>query len=305
MKKYLLLLVMVFSLPLVFSDAPPALPMEIWGEATIDGGSASDGLNVEAVIDGQNYAQYSVTEDGYYDVIITGLDKPLTYNNDSDCSTHWGNGEACVQCTQDVDCVEGPQDEENVKISIDGDDAEETFSLERGSILNEDVTVIVIVVFTKDLPMGWNLFSLPLNVGAASLSDVLISINGNYTIVWTIVDGNWKSSTSKISPITTIEPDKGYLIHMNATDTLELEGTPVNGTIISTIPIWNTVGYPSLIDRLITGVLAGLDYEIVWTLVNGNWKSSTSKINPITMMQSGYGYLLSTQVGGNYTVNND
>ena len=172
----------------------------------------------------------------------------------------------------------------------------------------QDTQIVTITVnehydfFSRELQEGWRLFSVPLNVGTTSLPDVLSSIEESYDIVWTIVDGNWKSSTSKISPITTIELDNGYLIHMNATDTLELEGTPVNGTIISTIPIWNTVGYPSLTDKLITEVLTGLDYDIVWTLVNDNWKSSTSKINPITMMQSGYGYLLSTQTGGDYTI---
>ena len=90
---------------------------------------------------------------------------------------------------------------------------------------------------------------------------------------------------------------------MNSVDILEISGAQLDSTEIATVPTWNTVGYPSMGEQSIENVLNGLDYEVVWTIIEGSWKSSDSGIDPITTMIPGQGYILATKTGGSYTVN--
>jgi hypothetical protein len=315
MRVILIPLVLLVILPIVFSESPPALPMELWGLAYQDGNLVSDGLNISATINGKNFAQGSVTSGGYYDTIITDLDRPLTYNSDPTCAAHWASGSACVTCTpcsgancllgyNESTCIEGPADGSNVTVKIGVNNANSIFSLQSGSISNNNLIIVTLVLFSKNLSRGWNMVSIPLQIENDSISSVFSSINGSYDIIWTIVNGDWKSSTSRLGPITAIASDKGYLIFINKNSTLALQGAPFGSKTISTSPVWNTVGYPSQNPMSISSALSGLNYNIVWTIVNGDWKSSTSRLGPITTMYPGEGYLLSTQTGGNYTINN-
>lgn len=133
MKKYLILLgIIIVFCQFVLSESPPAIPMNVWGEATVDGSPVGDGLIVNAMIDGVDYAQASVTQGGGYDVILINGDRPLTYNDDPTCAAHWAADEACVQCTvgygpdhpgyENEYCIEGPEDGEIVSIKIDGNE---------------------------------------------------------------------------------------------------------------------------------------------------------------------------------------
>jgi len=114
-----LIVLVLFSMSVFASvdSAPPAIPSEYWGTVTLDGAPAGDGLAVTAEVGGTDYAQASTTSSGYYNVILVGGDRPLTYNDDPDCLNH--PGEACIPCVQDTsDCIEGPQDNSDVKIKI-------------------------------------------------------------------------------------------------------------------------------------------------------------------------------------------
>lgn len=99
-------------------DAPPALPSEFWGILTQNGNPVPDALTVTAEVDGMDYAQPASTLNGKYDVFLVGGDRELTYFTDQDCSIHWGAGEACVPCSGEADCIEGPQDGALVKIKV-------------------------------------------------------------------------------------------------------------------------------------------------------------------------------------------
>lgn len=100
-------------------DAPPALPSEFWGDLTQNGAPVPDGLSVTAEVDGVNYAQVSVTSGGMYDVILVDGDRELTYFADQDCSVHLAASQACVPCSGEEDCIEGPQDADLIKIKVD------------------------------------------------------------------------------------------------------------------------------------------------------------------------------------------
>lgn len=101
-------------------DAPPALPTEFWGDLTQNGAAVPDGLEVTAEVDGVNCAQSSFTSNGMYDVMLVNGDRELTYFDDQDCSTHWAASEACVPCSGEADCIEGPKDDDFIKIFLDG-----------------------------------------------------------------------------------------------------------------------------------------------------------------------------------------
>ena len=285
---------LLFLIPFVFSEAPPALPMEIWGLASEDGNPVTDGLSVEASINGQNYARVSVTDSGYYDVIISGLDRPLTYIDDPNCATHWGAGDACVQCsTNPIDsdyCIEGPQEGDAIGIEIDGSEVEQNFALSSGSIVNQDVTIVTIVIFTKDLVPGWNLFSLPVQPAGTSIDEVLSSIAGKYSIVWSTDNGVWQSNKDFFGALTTVTPDKSYRIYMNSAGTLSVSGNKIDYQVITVSPGWNLIGYPSLSVRDLSSVLAGKDYGIVWTTDNGVWQSDKDFFGALTQFNPGQGY---------------
>lgn len=101
-------------------DAPPAIPAQYWGSVTMNGVLATDGLTVEALVNGINYAQAFQTLNGYYNVILVGGDRELTYEGDPTCAVHWVAEQACVPCDPETpgDCVEGPQDGADIMIKI-------------------------------------------------------------------------------------------------------------------------------------------------------------------------------------------
>lgn len=122
----LILLVLCCGLVSAVDNAPPALPMEIWGTATMDGAPASDGLAVTAEIDGVDHAQVSTTSGGNYDIIIAGGDHELTNLSDPTCAIAWGAGNACIPCSTnpaDPDyCIDGPTNGKQVKVKVGTDD---------------------------------------------------------------------------------------------------------------------------------------------------------------------------------------
>jgi len=117
----ILCLLLALSVVSASDNAPPAMPSEYWGNVTVDGALVSGGLSVVGYVKSISYGfMDSGTANGYYDIILTGGDRPLTYNNDRDCSTHYSAGEACVPCNDESDCIEGPQDDDAILINVDG-----------------------------------------------------------------------------------------------------------------------------------------------------------------------------------------
>ena len=115
-----ILLVLISGFACASDDAPPEIPAQYWGLITLNGGAAGNGLAVTAEVGGINRAQSSLTSGGYYNVILTGGDKSLTYDSDRTCATHWAAGQACVPCTSTADCIEGPQDGADIMIKVSG-----------------------------------------------------------------------------------------------------------------------------------------------------------------------------------------
>jgi hypothetical protein len=315
MKICVLVFILMICMPFALSESPPALPMEIWGQATENGNPVADGRNVTALINGINYAQPSATQAGYYDVIITNLDRPLTYNNDPTCATHWAGQEACAPCTvcsgancvlgyNASTCIEGPTDNSQVTLKIGNNTVNQTFFIQNGSINNNDVIILTIIVFTKDLVAGWNMFSIPIQPNTTNLTQILSSMAGKYDIVWTTNAGVWQSTKNFFSPLVTITPDKSYQIYMNTAGKLNISGTMINSTTITVVTGWNLIGYPSLDIRNINATLAGKNYSIVWTTNAGVWQSTKNFFNPLVNFTAGNGYRIYANQPFSYTITN-
>ena len=134
--------ILVSSFSVCASDnAPPAIPSEYWGSVTMNGVLAANGLIVEALVNGINYAQPSQTLNGYYNIILIGGDRELTYEGDPTCAVHWGAGQACVPCDLGIpgDCVEGPQDGADIMVKINNIGNMPWLDWEAGSSKQEDI----------------------------------------------------------------------------------------------------------------------------------------------------------------------
>jgi len=288
-----LILLSIFS-AFVFADAPPPIPTEYWGRLMIDGQPAPDGTEVK-YWNGEEWT-ITTTVDGWYNLILTGGDSPLTYNDDPDCSTHWANQEACIPCTQDVDCVEGPNQGDTVQMLVD----DKPVSITWGTDASGDETVITTYHFVP----GWNLFSLPALPKNTSIDYVLLPIQGKYSVLWTMINGNWKSSVQPFSPLTDFEIDKSYYIYITDPNPVDLaiEGNLQDSTTINLVSGWNLAGYPKDTSEAISTTLSGVTYDVVWTLINGAWKSSVQPFSPLVNFMPGGGYFVYTDTPGSYEV---
>ena len=291
-----LIMLSIFSSFVFASNAPPPIPTEYWGRLMIDGSPAPDGTEVK-YFDGTDWI-ITTTVDGWYTIIMTGGDSDLTFNDDHDCTAHWNAGEACIPCTQNVDCIEGPQTGNAVTIYLGNTPASVTW----GDDTSSDESIMATLHFTP----GWNLFSFPALPNNPSLSFVLLPIDGKYSSVWTKLGGVWKSSTQPFAPLTSFDLDKSYYIYINSSGLVDLgiQGVPQPQTTINLISGWNLVGYPKYTSSLITDILSGVTYDIGWTKVNGIWKSSTQPFSPITQFEPGRGYFIYTDTSGSYDVTN-
>ncbi len=105
---------------------------------------------------------------------------------------------------------------------------------------------LALVKFEKELAVGWNLFSLPIQPENTELNDVLGSVQGKYNYVWTTPQGgSWKSNKQRFGRLTTIEPRKGYMIEMVASGKLEVAGAPDLPTMRFDLKSgWNLISFP-------------------------------------------------------------
>ncbi len=170
------------------------------------------------------------------------------------------------------------------------------------SVTDGDVYVNPLRTVDISLTQGWNVFSLSVEPEDTSIGSVLASISGSYDIVWTTINGVPYSNTGRF-PIIEIMPERSYLILMNTADILTVQGFEPKSKAVQFASGWNLLGYPSMSNRLITDVLSGIDYDIVWTTVNGIPYSDKGRF-PITDMVTGNGYLVRMNLVGSYDIVN-
>jgi len=177
--------------------AVPQQSHKFWGDVTIDGAPATDGILVEAKIAGITY-ESELTIDGKYgwtlsDLFYVPADDP------------------------DIVGVEGGVNGDTVEFYVGGILAT-THLFAVGGIMNLDLAITT-TVYELQLYEGWNLIGIPFIPEDPSIDTILYNILGYLESVWTYdgETGYWSSySPYAPSDLTEILAGKGYWIKVSA-----------------------------------------------------------------------------------------
>ena len=153
------------------------------------------------------------------------------------------------------------------------------------------------------LVLGWNLISIPLQPTNTSIYNVLSSISGNFTSVWTYSSSSWQrydlQGPAFLNNLATMEAGKGYWININQGDTLEVSGaSPPTST--SLINGWNLVGYNSQTSKSIADATTSIsgNFSSVWAYSSGSWQrydlQGPAFLNNLNTMEAGKGYWINS-----------
>ena len=162
-----------------------------------------------------------------------------------------------------------------------------------------DVIVYEVTVepdtFTKSLPLGWNLISLPLTPLDSSTGAVL----GNATIVYEAV--NSYNATSKLfETATTMAPGTGYFVHVTTAGNWVYEGTSVSSTSPGLKSGLNMIGVPNC-TMSVGAAMGSADYRYVarWNADDQKYEvynpSAPDVFHGFTEMTAGEGYFVSAK----------
>jgi hypothetical protein len=149
--------------------------------------------------------------------------------------------------------------------------------------------------FTKSLPIGWNLISLPLTPLDSSTGAVL----GNDTIAYNAVK-QYDATTKTFADATTMAPGTGYFVHVTTAGDWVYEGTPETSTSPGLKAGLNMIGVPNC-TMSVSGAMGTADYRYV-----ARWNADDQKFevyNPnapsafygFTEMTAGEGYFVSAK----------
>lgn len=141
---------------------------------------------------------------------------------------------------------------------------------------------IDIEIFSILLNSGWNLLSIPLGLNNKTLAYALTSIDGNYTDVFSYLDG-W----IKLEDSSTVNETMGFWINMINQDTFVVKGTTAS-TSIQLNNGWNLVGYPYLQEKNVSELFENntvYSYNISWSSYIPN-----RTFNSLQTLNPGYGY---------------
>lgn len=198
----MLVLLSTVSTSLVF--AVPSMPHKFWGDVTVDGVAAVDGLSVEAKINGVTYLS-TVTADGRY-----GWSPMFNVPGDD----------------MDTVAIEGGVAGDDILFYVDGTYAATHVFAAGGS--NSLDLAIISSGYELLLYEGWNLIGIPGEPTDPSIAVMLASIIDDIESVWTYngETGFWSSySPGAPSDLSEMVGGKGYWIKMTADAVWELNLT--------------------------------------------------------------------------------
>ena len=196
----LLITIMLFSAVRAF--AVPPMPHQFYGDVYIDGLLASDGILVEAKIDGITYLSTTTLggQYGYTPTFLVPADDPDTPEK------------------------EGGVSGDLVELYLDSTYAGSSAFYENGGVtwLEIDVTTVYELMLFE----GWNLIGIPFIPEDTSIEVVLYDIMSYVESVWTYDahTGTWLSySPYAPSDLTEIQDGKGYWIKMTTNYLWEID----------------------------------------------------------------------------------
>jgi len=170
------------------------------------------------------------------------------------------------------------------------------------------------------LHAGANLVSVPLITSSTVLTQVLSSVDGNYTKVFAYdatPPAGWKSYDVSLPPwansLQNIDRTMGFWIYMNSADTLSVTGDMPTSTNIPLYTGANLVGFPRSNPQAVTDALASIagKYTKVFeydATPPAGWKSYDVSLpgwaNSLQQMRPGYGYWIYVTENCTLTVSN-
>ena len=157
-----------------------------------------------------------------------------------------------------------------------------------------------VVTFTKSLPEGWNLISLPLTATDNSVGTVLSGVTQNAV-------KRYDATSKQFEDAATMDPGIGYFVHATSASTWSYQGTSVSSTSPGLTSGLNMIGAPNCTMSVDTA-MGSADYRYVarWDAAAQEYEvynpSAPSAFHGFTEMIAGEGYFVSAKTDGALTV---
>jgi hypothetical protein len=186
--------------------------------------------------------------------------------------------------------------------------------MDLGNVESSPIVLVGEAIQEIFLYAGWNLVSIYLQIPDTDILSVLASIDGLYSSVSTYdADmARWMQYNPDgpdfLNDLDTIEPGRGYFIHMLTDATLTVTGEQIANTTIVLRPGQNLVGYNSSRPQLREDVQLPVECISIWTYdaASGIWlrhaTSGPNTHNHLTELEPGKGYTIYVSDDTTWTV---
>ena len=151
--------------------------------------------------------------------------------------------------------------------------------------------------FTKSLPAGWNLISLPLTPTDNSVSAVLLGVSQNAVKSYNV-------TTHQFENATTMDPGTGYFVHVTTAGTWSYEGTAYESMTTSLSHGLNMVGWTNTSADLpgaLDSISGSYRYVAHWDATSQSYEvyepNAPAVFNDFTTMERGEGYFIAATSG--------
>ena len=151
--------------------------------------------------------------------------------------------------------------------------------------------------FTKTLPEGWNLISLPLTPTDNNVSAVLLGVSQNAV-------KRYDATTKTFADVTTMDPGTGYFVHVITAGTWSYEGTAYESMTTSLSQGLNMVGWTNTSAALpdaLSSIADSYRYVAHWDATSQSYEvyepNAPAVFNDITTMERGEGYFIAATAG--------
>ena len=146
--------------------------------------------------------------------------------------------------------------------------------------------------FTKSLPDGWNLISLPLTPTDNSVSTVLFGVSQDAV-------KSYNAATHQFEDATTMDPGIGYFVNVTAAGTWEYEGDAYTSMAVSLSQGLNMVGWTNTsadIPGALSSIYGNYRYVARWDASSQSYEvylpGAPAVFNDFTTMERGEGYFI-------------
>ena len=167
-------------------------------------------------------------------------------------------------------------------------------------LINGTFTCGAIQTFSKELPAGWNLISLPFGPTDDSTSAVLSTVTYNAV-------KQYNAATKQFEDATIMDPGTGYFVHVTTASTWEYIGTPESSTTTQLESGLNMMGVPNCA-KSVSDVMGSTDYRYAarWNAILQSYEvynpNAPAAFHGFTTMEPGEGYFVSAGSNSALTV---